>query len=1194
MMKLEQLFDKPVDRPIEGVIKADDDASLRLELDEYVITDEVGKRLDNFLDAYLNYSGANGVWISGFFGSGKSHLLKMLALLLENRIVDGTDALSIFLAKPKCSNDEIFANDLKRAVTIPSQSILFNIDQKADVISKTELDALIAVFVKVFDEHCGYYGKQAYIAQFERDLEADGLLEQFKETFQSKNSMDWDKGRQRAKRMGGAIDESYNEVSGQVVNNILDKYRSDYRLSIEDFAEQVNTYISKQEKGFRLNFFVDEVGQYIAGNVKLMTNLQTVAESLATKCHGQAWVIVTAQEDMSTVVGETGKQQSNDFTKIQARFKNRMKLTSQDVAEVIQIRLLHKKEEFIPQLTDLYHAQENNFKTLFDFADGSQSFRNYRDKENFIQSYPFVPYQFSLFQAAIQNLSTHNAFEGKHSSVGERSMLGVFQQVAIAIKNHGIGELATFDLMFEGIRTALKTAIQQSILKAEKQLDNVFAVHLLKALFLVKYVKEFKPTIRNLCVLMHDSFDRDIPSLKVKIEEALSLLEKETYIQRNGELYEYLTDEEQDIEQEIKNTEIDSQKVSDELEKLIYEGVLKTRKIRFDENNHDYSYSRRLDDTLTGREYELAINVITSFHDYHDAIEKHKADTVFSDELRILLPASERLVRDLIMYKRTERYIAHETRTVQQESIKRILDDKRHLNMDRLNDLKTLCAKLVGTARFFVAGQELEFSGEDGQSKMLRAFHELIKRTYPNLRMLRGVQYTETQITDILKEAGQGLFTEDTSLPESQQEVLSFIQSNSRGGVRTTVKSLLDKFETKPYGWSFAAVLCSLAYLCVRCKVEIRESTNLLDDADLVRALRNTAAHGNLILDPQVEFSPSQLRWVKEFYNDYFEKMAHATEAKALAKEVQVGFETQAISLDKLLGQTEQYPFLRLLSPIITDLQELKGKPYTWIMAELKNQEDRWFDHKEKTIDPIVKFMKGPSKATYDDAKKLLSTEKPNLTYLKISETESKANEQIDAALQDPDVYKGSHIQQLKTLIESLTAQLADLLKQEQQIAVNSIEALEAKLKSFDQFQSLSNDQQEELLKPFEDSNKHLTQQTLVAVIRDEARRFEDETYSALVQRLMIWSRPAQKPKPAKPEPTPRDEVRDDECKEEQENPRYEEVPEQAEPVTVKAKHLQVNFSKPCLETEADVNAYLEEYKKVLIGEIEAGKQIQL
>ena len=92
-MTLKTIFKKPVDRPIEGVIKADDEASLRLEIEEYVLTNEVEKRLESFLDAYNNYEGANGVWVSGFFGSGKSHLLKMLALLLENRQIEGAPTL---------------------------------------------------------------------------------------------------------------------------------------------------------------------------------------------------------------------------------------------------------------------------------------------------------------------------------------------------------------------------------------------------------------------------------------------------------------------------------------------------------------------------------------------------------------------------------------------------------------------------------------------------------------------------------------------------------------------------------------------------------------------------------------------------------------------------------------------------------------------------------------------------------------------------------------------------------------------------------------------------------------------------------------------------------------------------------------------------------------------------------------------
>jgi hypothetical protein len=511
----------------------------------------------------------------------------------------------------------------------------------------------------------------------------------------------------------------------------LDKCRQDYRLSIEDFADQVYAYIERQAPDFRLNFFVDEVGQYVADNVKLMTNLQTIAESLATKCRGRAWVIVTAQEDMGSVVGEMDKQQGNDFTKIMARFANRMKLTSADVAEVIQKRLLTKNEDGVGQLSNIYHAQSNNFKTLFDFADGSVSYRNFQDRDHFIHSYPFIPYQFALFQSAIQNLSLHNAFEGKHSSVGERSMLGVFQQVAIQIEEHEIGQLATFDLMFEGIRTALKSQIQRAIIQAEGHLDNPFAIRLLKTLFLVKYVKEFKPTLRNLCILMLDGFNQDLPALRNRVEEALNLLEQQTYVQRNGELYDYLTDEEKDVEEEIKNTEVESTDVAAELEKIIFDNIIKNRKIRYDENGQDYSFTRKLDERLFGREYELCIHVISPFHENADNQATLVMHSYGRDELLLLLPSDDRLVRDLLMYKRTEKYIRQNISVTQQEAIKRILNDKGFHNRERYKDIEQRVQLLMGKTRLFVAGSEIEIGSEEPQSRVLRGFHELIARTYP-------------------------------------------------------------------------------------------------------------------------------------------------------------------------------------------------------------------------------------------------------------------------------------------------------------------------------------------------------------------------------------------------------------------------------------------------------------------------------
>lgn len=1175
-MKLDKLFSKPINRQIEGVIKADDDASLYLEFEEYVITNEVSKRLNEFLDAYLNYAGANGVWISGFFGSGKSHLLKILALLLQNKPIEGKHPLNVFLEKPYFNEDVMFANDLKRAVAIPSESILFNIDQKADVISKNELDALIAVFVKVFDDHCGFYGKEAYIAQFERELDTDGRLVEFKVAFQEVAGREWEVGRTRVKMLGSFIDQAYEKATGLKVVDIINKYRSDYSLSIEDFAEQVKAYIDSKEPDFRLNFFVDEVGQYIADNVKLMTNLQTLAESLATKCQGKSWIIVTAQEDMSSVLGDSSRQESSDFSKIQSRFKNRMKLTSQDVAEVIQLRLLEKHEEYLKNLSDLYHKQQNNFKTLFDFADGSQTYKNFGDREHFIRSYPFIPYQFTLFQASIQNLSRHSAFEGKHSSVGERSMLGVFQQVAIRIKERTLGELATFDLMFEGIRTALKGGIQQSILRAEKNLPNEFAVHVLKALFLVKYVKEFKSTIRNICVLMQSSFDRDLTSLKKDVAEALNLLEKETYIQRNGDFYEYLTDEEQDVEAEIKSTEIDSEVVATELSSLIFDGVIKVHKIRWDKNGQDYPFTRVLDGNRTGREYELGIHFVTPFDEYSDNFDKHKTDTVYNDEVRVILPENERLVRELMLYKRTEKYIAHETRTTQQDSIKRILSAKSDQNRERHNQLLLSVEKLIGQATFFVKGQNLELTGENGQVKVFKAFADLITQSYPNLKMLRGQQYSEADIATIISQGEQGLFGDEIQLPESQKEMFSHIQSNCQTGTRTTAKSLLNRFECKPYGWSFAAVLCVLAHLCARGKVEVRDSTNLIDNADLASSLLNTSTHPNLILDPQTEFAQSQVKVLKEFYQEYFEEVASPTEAKALAKEIQERFATERHDLKKLYGQTEKYPFRSAFNDVIQELGKLAAHDYAWFLTDLPNVSDDWLNRKEDLISPIRSFMKGSQSTIYDEARAFLTEQDSNLSYLSNCPEHTKVN----SVLSEPTIYKGSAIQSLKLNLDLLKQKLSALVEDEKGKAYKTIDSLKVKLSSYEQFSQLEDAKADQLLETFAVVKQEINDGVLVAVIRDRVRRFDDDDFQRLIDQLLALVR-SQKPEEA---PTTGGQGGG--------NDAPSELPKPSE--TVSARDISVSFSKPELQNEYDIDSYLEQYRSALIEAIQSGKKVRV
>ena len=1168
MTTLKNIFDKPVDRPIEGVIKADDEQSLQLELEEYVLTNEVAKRLESFLDAYNNYEGANGVWVSGFFGSGKSHLLKILALLLENRRIEDVDALDLFLHK--CGDEEFLRADLKRAAGIPSKSILFNIDQKADVISKTQTDALLAVFVKVFDEMRGYYGKQGHIAQFERDLDSRGLYEQFKTSYEAVSERAWEEGREQSLLESENIARAYAEATGRnetSATGILDKYRSEYSVSIEDFAEQVRAYIEGQGPAFRLNFFVDEVGQYIAENVKLMTNLQTIAESLATKCRGRAWMIVTAQEDMETVLGEKGKQQGNDFSKIQDRFANRMKLTSADVAEVIQKRLLMKNDEGLSLLSDIYDAQENNLKTLFDFADGSKSYRNFRDRDHFINSYPFVPYQFDLFQSAIQNLSQHDAFEGKHSSVGERSMLGVFRQVAIQIGNHETGRLATFDLMFEGIRTALKSDIQQAVIQAEKQLDNSLAVQLLKTLFLVKYVKDFKPTARNLSVLVLDGFSQDIPALREKVQEALNLLENQTYVQRNGEFYEYLTDQEKDVEKEIKATEVENADVLAELEKIVFTDVIKTSKIRYNysssgKQGQDYPYSRRIDNRLYGREHELAISIISPFNEHANAENEpglRASSTYKSDELFVVMPPDAQMMRDMLMYKKTEKYVRQNISITQQEEVKRILTDKGLRNEDRRASLRQQVRNILEKAKLFVAGREIEASPDDAQNRIVEGFGELVSRTYTNLQMLGDLTYTENDIDKYLKQSEPRLIDDSvSSLSESEREMLSFVQGNKNNGVRTTLKSLVERFERKPYGWPYAAVLCTLASLCGWGRVEVWSDGNLLEEEKLIGSLRNSHGHSHIVLKPQVEFTASQVRALKEFYGDFFNGPPKASEAKALGKETGAALKELVDSLVLLEKDIAEYPFRNVLALVLQELRDISGKSYAWYVTELVNHRDNILGMKENVIDPASRFMKGQQKKIFDDAWKFMRDQKDNLTYV-----EGEEKGQVLSILEDPECFRGKDMQQLKTQVKTLREKVTARVGTEVAKAEETVAVLEGRLCGMDEFASLGNEQQEQLSKTFEDVLALVRLKEQIAVIRDTTRRFEESGYSDLLSQMAAWTRPSPKPGSAE---------------------KIEYVP---------LRTVRVSFEKAWLEDETDVDRYLESLRRALLGEISKGKRIQ-
>jgi energy-coupling factor transporter ATP-binding protein EcfA2 len=1167
---LRDIFLKPVDRAIDGVIKADDEASLRIELDEYVITGEIGQRLEQFLEAYNNYRTANGVWISGFFGSGKSHLLKMLALLLENREVDGVKAFDIFAEKLK--DEPMLAGALRKAVSIPSRSILFNIDQKADVISKTDVDALLSVFQKVFDEMCGYFGKQPHIAQFERQLDERGQFETFKSAFLELSGKPWEtRGREEALLESRNIAAAFARATGTEAadaKDILSQYRKDTRVSIEDFANTVKIWIDRQVPNFRLNFFVDEVGQYIADNVKLMTNLQTIAESLNTKCKGQAWIIVTAQQAITEVVGDMTAQQENDFSKIQARFANRMPLNSADVAEVIQRRLLSKTDAARIRLGNLHDKEENNLKTLFDFADGSIRLKNYRDREQFISSYPFPPYQYTLFQMAITSLSQHNAFEGKHSSVGERSMLGVFQEVAKSLAGRPVGGLATFDLMFEGIRTALKSSVQQSIQIAEKNLDDPFAVRVLKALFLVKYVKEFKPTVRNISILLLSEFEADQVGQRRKIEEALALLERNTYIQRNGEVYEFLTNEEKDVEAEIKALDVDPTEITKELETLAFDTILKHRKIKHLSTGYEYAFARKLDDHLLAKDYELSVNIISPFNDDAASPDAVRMRNMGREELAIVLPPDVLFIRDLQLYRQTDKFIRQSRSGAPQAGRDRIILEKGEQNRRRAKDLELRLRKLMAEARLFVRGDELDIGGDEPQDRVVKAFQTLIDKVYVSLQVLRGVNYVEADIAKAVSSSG-GLFGEaGTGLTEAEQDVLNYVQAQARNGLKVSAKYLTEHFGAKPFGWPTVATLCLAASLSGKGKVEARSDGTLLEGGDLAKALNNSHVLGNILLTPQVEFTAAQIKAARELYTELFSLPADGSDARVLGGEWGVSTRKLADEVGQLINRQHKYPFLTALEPFHRMLTTMIGKLPGWYITEPVKQQDALLNAKEDILDKIRSFMGGAQREIYDDVRDFLQGQEANIGYV-----DAAAGERLRAALRDLSCYKGQVIQSLKSDLYALKDKVElDILK-ERTAVIAAVDDSAAKVMQTPEFQELQPEQQDKVRRSLEAHKAGLDGVTMIPILRDRATGARTSLLPQVLADIARLAKPA-------PAPSATSGMND------------QPAPAPKPPAYVNASEIKVAYTAPYLADEADVDQYLSELRRTLMAAIQQGKKV--
>lgn len=362
-MMIRDMFADDINRKINGVIKVDQAADdvIEQELNEYVITRELKKHFITFFnyygDAFDQPTADMGVWISGFFGSGKSHFLKMLSYLLENKEVKGIRSVECF--RKKFEDDPATFMLIDRATKGTTETILFNIDIEG--FSNKDKTAVLRVFAKMFYNHLGFYGENLKVAMMERYIDQQGKTEEFRRVFEEKKGKSWMEMRRAFAFNGKFIIPTLMEVLDMSEDDAKAWFndKTATEISIAQLVEDMKAYVDTKPANFRLLFMIDEVGQYVGTDTDMLLNLQSLTEKIGSECEGKIWVICTGQEAIDEII----KVRADEFSRIQARFKIRLSLSSSSVDEVIQKRILKKKPEAAKNLEDVYEQNDSVFVT---------------------------------------------------------------------------------------------------------------------------------------------------------------------------------------------------------------------------------------------------------------------------------------------------------------------------------------------------------------------------------------------------------------------------------------------------------------------------------------------------------------------------------------------------------------------------------------------------------------------------------------------------------------------------------------------------------------------------------------------------------------------------------------------------------------------------------------------------------------
>ena len=823
-MKLNEIFARDINRDINPavVVSAKDPKTIEAEIKEYVFTPEIIEKLFTIIDTVINKkSGKSGIWINGYYGSGKSHFIKFVHYLMNRETsADAFEALekgvndNYDTTKPN-TNDKITISNLrllkKKITDAQCDDIMFNVEDETDDGSQ---ERLTRIFLNMFNKFRGYNSNDIPLAiLLEKTIDQKGKFDEFKRLIDSELGFNWETD---SAQVASFQLESVLEIAKKVCPD-LDIVSLHSKLSNpESYKVGINAvlipefkeYLKGKDKDYRLLFLVDEVSQYVGSNKEILLNFQNIIERISEDCNNQVWIACTAQQTLDEVsFGADGVQDVQDeFGKILGRFDTRISLQSNDASYITQRRVLDKNSNGISELTKIYSDNKDYIENQFKIS--HELYKGYKNEEEFLFGYPFVPYQFKLIAhvfEAFQQLK----FVIKEVKDNERSVLGITHFTAKQHADDEVGGFIPFDGFYnQQFHTNLTNRGAKAIengLELPYVKSNPFAARVVKVLFMISNLLEnrrqtFPSTVDNLTVLLMDKLDQNKMQLQKEITDVLTKLIEGSIIREEKGSYFFFNEDEMDVQNIIKNQTIgldDRLTVFDEFLRPL---IKLQPKVAFGQNDFKLSYNIESKDFFRGGDINLVFLLTDKTPLTKKMLDVNTKDLVIC--INEWYNNDAALRNDFEWYCKTNKYLINGSGGALGERAK-TNENFKIRNKQLSEDITKVIERKFIESRFISQNTILEADQINGTSPSDRV-KNLIEHHLGNIYKFHKLSdgYSRNQIE--LKAAAASTQTEMPLLTPAEQSVNDFITSNNN---QITITDLIKQYGEAPFGWRFEAVL---------------------------------------------------------------------------------------------------------------------------------------------------------------------------------------------------------------------------------------------------------------------------------------------------------------------------------------------------------------------------------------------------